>query len=121
MGSLPPNRSPSRTAPRPPRRFRGGRGALTSWGSSAGGERLSSRVRHEAVERDHGPDELDDAEGPGPGEEAVRTRKDAAGGEGEDEEPMPTLERIHHHHEGERNTNRHDCREPQTMEENTDG
>ena len=44
-----------------------------------------SRLTSEAGKRDARPDELDDAEGPGAGEEPVGAREHAAGGEGEDE------------------------------------
>jgi hypothetical protein len=59
----------------------------------------SRREREVATERDQHPDQLDDTEGPGAGEKAVRTRQRAAEREREHKQPMSPLERVHQHHE----------------------
>src|SRR5262249_7340821 len=52
-----------------------------------------------AAHRNAGPDELDDSERPGAGEEAVGAREDTAEREAEDVAPTATFERVHDHHE----------------------
>ncbi len=58
--------------------------------------------------RDPRPDELDDAERPGAGEEPVGAGEQTATGEGEDETATASLEGVHQHHERERSSNRED-------------
>src|SRR5438034_11484907 len=65
-------------------------------------ERPSRREREVATERDQHPDQLDDTEGPGAGEEAVSTRQRATEGEREHKQPMSPLERLYQHHERQR-------------------
>ena len=52
-----------------------------------------------ALQRDHGPDRLDYAEGPGAREEAVEARQGTAASEGEDEPSASSFQRIHQDHE----------------------
>src|ERR1700722_5220571 len=51
---------------------------------------------------DHAPNRFHDTEGPGATREAVGTREGAPEGEEDDETTAPVLERVHRHHEGER-------------------
>ena len=54
-----------------------------------------------ATQGDHGPDRLDDAEGPGAAQEAVRARECAAEREHGDEARVAIFEGVHDHHEGD--------------------